>query len=145
MTTIGTLDTLTDIYWQWQGLLILILNSCGNDWNSGYFSWPLVAMTGTLDTLTNLELQCLGLWILLWTSSGIDRDSGILVLTSSGNDYSNMRGSRGGTGGPDPSGKSQVICVFMEISIWTPPGKSWTPPPLKNTGPPCKTVKSVEG
>ena len=36
-----------------------------------------------------------------------------------------MRGSRGGTGGPDPSGKSQVICVFMEISIWTPP-----PPPL---------------
>ena len=46
-----------------------------------------------------------------------------------------MRGSRGGTGGPDPSGKSQVICVFMEISIWTPPPwkklnppeKCWTP------------------
>ena len=148
MTTIGTLDTLTDIYWQWQGLLILILNSCGNDWNSGYFSWPLVAMTGTLDTLSNLELQCLGLWILLWTSSGNDRDSGILVLTSSGNDCSNMRGSRGGggEGGPDLSGKSQVICVFMEISIWTPP-PPWKKldPPWKILDPPCKTVKSVEG
>ena len=96
-------------------------------------------MTGTLDTLTNLELQCLGLWILLRTSSGNGRDSGILLLTSSGNECSNMRGSRGGTRGPDPSGKSQVICVFMEISIWTPP------PSLKNVGPPCITVKSVEG
>ena len=69
-------------------------------------------MTGTLDILTNLELQCLGLWILLRTSSGNDRDSGILVLTSSGNDCSNMRGSRGGRGGPDPSGKSKSYMRF---------------------------------
>ena len=99
-------------------------------------------MTGTLDTLTNLELQCLGLWVLLRTSSGNGRDSGILLLTSSGNDCSNMRGSRGGTGGPDPSGKSQVICFLIEISIGTPPpppGKSWSP--LKNIGPPPHPVK----
>ena len=146
MTTIGTLDTLTDIYWQWQGLLILILNSCGNDWNSGYFYWPLVAMTGTLDTLTNLKLQCLGLWILLRTSSGNDRDSRILLLTSSGNDCSNMCGSRKKTGGPGhPLWK---ITSYMRFFLWKlafgHPLKNWTLP-MKNVGPPCKTVKSVEG
>ena len=49
--------------------------------------------------------------------------------------------SRGGIGGPDPPGKSQVTWVSMEISIWPcsspappgkkldprPPGKCWTP------------------
>ena len=64
---IGTLDTLTDLYWQWKGLLMLILNSCGNGWDSGYFYWPLEAMTGTLDTFTNIEWQWLGLWIRIMT------------------------------------------------------------------------------
>ena len=96
-------------------------------------------MTGTLDTLTNLELQCLGLWILLRTSSGRnDRDSGILLLTSSGMTAQTCGDPEGGQGVRTPSGKSQVICVFMEISIWTPPPeKCWTPP--------CIAVKSVEG
>ena len=44
----------------------------------------------------------------------------------------------GGQGVRTPSGKSQVICVFMEISIWTPP-------PCKMLDPTCITVKSVEG
>ena len=48
----------------------------------------------------------------------------------------------GGQGVRTPSGKSQVICVFMEISIWTPPPwKCWTPPPLKNVGPPMYNRK----
>ena len=45
-----------------------------------------------------------------------------------------MRGSRGGDRGPDPLGKSQVISISMEISIWTPLekvgppfGKCWNP------------------
>ena len=52
----------------------------------------------------------------------------------------------GGQGVRTPSRKSQVICVFMEISIWTPPPpwKCWTPPPCKMLDPPCITVKSVE-
>ena len=37
-----------------------------------------------------------------------------------------MCGFRGGKGGPDPSGKSQVIWVSIEISIWTT---------LENVGP----------
>ena len=42
-----------------------------------------------------------------------------------------MCGSRGGIGvqTPPPPGKSQVIWVSIEISIWTPP-------PLENAGPP---------
>ena len=88
-------------------------------------------MTGTLDILTNLELQCLGLWILLRTSSGNDRDSGILVLTSSGNDCSNMRGSRGGRGGPDPSGKSKSYMRFYG-------NKHLDPLPLEKVGHPLK-------
>ena len=92
-------------------------------------------MTGTLDILTNLELQCLGLWILLRTSSGNDKDSGILVLTSSGNDCSNMRGSRGGRGGPDPSGKSKSYMRFYgNKHLDPPPGKSWTPPENRISG-----------
>ena len=88
-------------------------------------------MTGTLDTLTNLELQCLGLWILLRTSSGRnDRDSGILLLTSSGNDCSNMRGSRGGTRGQDPLWKITSYMRFYGNKHLDPP-----PPPLKNVGP----------
>ena len=49
--------------------------------------------------------------------------------------------SRGGIGGPDPPGKSQVIWVSIEISIWTTPGKSWTP--LENVGPPLDLWKSI--
>ena len=70
-------------------------------------------MPGTLDTFTDIE--------------GNDRDSGILVLTSSGNDCSNMRGSRGGTGGPDPSGKSQVMRFY---------GNKHLDPLLEKVGPP---------
>ena len=40
---------------------MLILNSCGNDWDSGYFYWPLEAITG--------------FWILLLTLNGNDWDS----------------------------------------------------------------------
>ena len=48
----------------------------------------------------------------------------------------------GGQGVRTPSGKSQVIFVFTEISIWTPPPwKCWTPPPLKNVGPPMYNCK----
>ena len=94
-------------------------------------------MTGTLDTLTNLVLQCLGLWILLRTSSGRnDRDSGIILLTSSGNDCSNMRGSRGGTRGQDPLWKITSYMRFygnkhldpspLEM-LDPPPEKCWTP------------------
>ena len=39
-----------------------------------------------------------------------------------------MCGSRGGIGGPDPPGKSQVIWVAIEISIWTPLEKVGPPP-----------------
>ena len=38
-----------------------------------------------------------------------------------------MCGSRGGKGGPDSPGKSQVIWVSIEISIWTPQEKVATP------------------
>ena len=51
----------------------------------------------------------------------------------------------GGQGVRTPSRKSQVICVFMEISIWTPPPEMLDPPPCKMLDPPCITVKSVEG
>ena len=73
---IGTLDTLTHLYWQWQGLLMLILNSYGNDWGSGCFYWPLEAMIGTLDTFTNIEWQWLGLRIVYWPLVPKDVDSG---------------------------------------------------------------------
>ena len=33
----------------------------------------------------------------------------------------------GGTGSPDPPGKSQVIWVSIENKQLDPPGKSWTP------------------
>ena len=90
-------------------------------------------MTGTLDALTNLELQCLGLWILLRTSSGRnDRDSGILLLTSSGNDCSNMRGSRGGTRGQDPLWKiTSYMRFYGNKHLDPPPWKCWTSPPEK--------------
>ena len=49
----------------------------------------------------------------------------------------------GGQGVRIPSRKSQVICVFMEISIWTPPPLEMLdpPPPLKNVGPPMYNCK----
>ena len=53
--------------------------------------------------------------------------------------WSLMCGSRGGIGGPDPNGKSQVIWVSIEISIWTPPPPP--PPPLENVGPPLDLGK----
>ena len=101
-------------------------------------------MTGTLDTLTNLELQCFGLWILLRTSSGRnDRDSGILLLTSSGNDCSNMRGSRGGTRGQDPLWKITSYMRFYGNKHLDPSPLEMLdpPPPLKNVGPPMYNCK----
>ena len=100
-------------------------------------------MTGTLDTLTNLVLQCLGLWILLRTSSGRnDRDSGILLLTSSGNDCSNMRGSRGGTRGQDPLWKITSYMRFYGNKHLDPsPLEMLDPPPPKNVGPPMYNCK----
>ena len=54
--------------------------------------------------------------------------------------------SRGGIGGPDPAGKSQVIWVSIKKKHSDPPppppGKSWTPP-LENVGPtldPCESI-----
>ena len=101
-------------------------------------------MTGTLDTLTNLVLQCLGLWILLRTSRGRnDRDSGILLLTSSGNDCSNMRGSRGGTRGKDPLWKITSYMRFYGNKHLDPSPLEMLdpPPPLKNVGPPMYNCK----
>ena len=47
-----------------------------------------------------------------------------------------------GIDGPDPPGKSQVIWVYIEISIWTLlPGKS-PPPPLENVGTPLDPLNS---
>ena len=42
----------------------------------------------------------------------------------------------GGTGGPDPPGKSQVIWVSIGNKQLDPPGKSLTP--LENVGPPLE-------
>ena len=52
-------------------------------------------------------------------------------------------GGGGGIGGsgPPPPGKSQVIWVSIEISIWTPLEKSWTP--LENVGHPLDPWKSI--
>ena len=47
-------------------------------------------------------------------------------------------GSRGGSGGPDPPGKSQVIWVSIGYKQFDPPGKSWDPPLLENVGPPLE-------
>ena len=51
-----------------------------------------------------------------------------------------------GDRGPDPPGKSQAICVSIEISIWTTPsphpGKSWTSHPLENVRTPLKPWKN---
>ena len=49
---------------------------------------------------------------------------------------------------PPPPGKSQVIWVSLEISIWTPPPpppleKLDTPPPLENVGPTLDHWKSI--
>ena len=44
-------------------------------------------------------------------------------------------GSRGGSGGPDPTGKSQVIWVSIGFKQSDPLGKSWTPPPRKMLDP----------
>ena len=46
-----------------------------------------------------------------------------------------VRIQRGGTGGPDPPGKSQVIWVSVGNKHLDAPGKSWTPSgTLKNDG-----------
>ena len=44
-------------------------------------------------------------------------------------------GSRGGSGGPDPPGKSQVIWVSIGYKQLDPLGKGWTPPPWKMLDP----------
>ena len=44
-------------------------------------------------------------------------------------------GSRGGSGGPDPPGKSQVIWVSIGYKQLDPLGKVWTPPPWKMLDP----------
>ena len=48
----------------------------------------------------------------------------------------------GGTGGPDPSGKSQVIWVSIGNKQWDPPPplEKVGPPPLENVGPPLEKV-----
>ena len=50
--------------------------------------------------------------------------------------YVHVRIQRGDRGS-GPPGKSQVIWVSIEISIWTPPspGTSWTPPPPETLDP----------
>ena len=50
----------------------------------------------------------------------------------------------GGTGGPDPPGKSQVIWVSIGNKQLDPPppGKSWTP--LENVGPPLEPCKMTD-
>ena len=45
-------------------------------------------------------------------------------------------GSRGGTGGPDPPGKSQVIWVSIG-------NKQLDPPPLEKVGPPPPPLENV--
>ena len=47
-----------------------------------------------------------------------------------------MHGSRGGIGGPDPPGKSQVIWVSIEKSFGHPP----PPLSLEKVGPPWKML-----
>ena len=42
-------------------------------------------------------------------------------------DRDSMCESRGGSGGPDPPGKSQVIWVSIGYKQLDPPGKCWTP------------------
>ena len=46
----------------------------------------------------------------------------------------------GGTGGPDPPGKSQVIWVSIGNKQLDPPWKKLDPPPppLENVGPPLE-------
>ena len=150
---IGTLDSLIDLYWQWQGLLMLILNSCGNDWNSRYFYWPLERMTGTLDTFTNIEWQWLALWIRIMTFSAkrrgsgyfywplvdIDRDSGyfidlkgkwlglwILLLASSGEERT-LDTSSDLTGNGRDSGYNYWSLVVMTRTLdsFTDLAKQW--------------------
>ena len=48
LTMTLTLDTCTDLYWQWHRLWIPVLISHGNGRDCGYFDWPLSAMTGPL-------------------------------------------------------------------------------------------------
>ena len=44
----------------------------------------------------------------------------------------------GGTGGPDPPGKSQVIWVSLGNKQLDHPWKKLDPPPLENVGPPLE-------
>ena len=74
---IGTLDISTDIKWQEQQLWILLYPTIANDWGSGYFCWPIMAITGILDTRP-VFWQQLGLKIRVLASSGNFVDSGYL-------------------------------------------------------------------
>ena len=49
--------------------------------------------------------------------------------------------SRGGTGGPDPPGKSQVIWVSIGDKQLEPPWKKLDPLPLENVRPPLEPMK----
>ena len=51
-------------------------------------------------------------------------------------------GSRGGSGGPDPPGKSQVIWVSIGYKQLDPLGKGWTPPPPGKCWTPSGTLKN---
>ena len=66
---------------------MLVLTFIGKDRDSGYFKWPLLAVTGTLDystdfycndrdseLYTDLLWQGKGLWIVTLISSGSGRD-----------------------------------------------------------------------
>ena len=77
-----------DLKRKWLGLWILLLASSGeertldticdltgNDRDSGYNYWSLVAMTGTLDSFTDLSQQWEGLLIFLLTTIGNYRGS----------------------------------------------------------------------
>ena len=55
-----------------------------------------------------------------------------------------VRIQRGGTGGPDPPGKSQVIWVSIGNKKMDPPPpwkKLDPPPPLENVRPPLEPLK----
>ena len=65
---------------------------------------------------------------------------GILKVRSSFFQTMSSADPEGGTGGPDPPGKSQVIWVSIENKLLDPPPpwKKLDPPPLENVGPPLE-------
>ena len=96
---------------------------------------PQAPGAAATDSLQQLSRQ----YILHLTGDGSWRMSPSQPGTWSWRGY--MCGSRGGIGGqdppPPPPGKSQVVWVYIEISIWTPPS------PLENVGPPLDPWKYI--